>query len=90
MFEIEHFCLFQENFNLLFFQATECLKQDHPIRVVNALHTLCALVRGIFRKSQGSSGFDVINLLIGFDSAESVMQVIYCILALLLILAHVL
>ncbi|XP_076467026.1 armadillo-like helical domain-containing protein 3 [Babylonia areolata] len=64
----------KDNFNLLFFRATECLKQDNPIRVVNALQTLCALVRGIFRKSVGSYGFDVINLLVGFDSAETVMQ----------------
>ncbi|KAK7109032.1 armadillo-like helical domain-containing protein 3 [Littorina saxatilis] len=64
----------KDNFNLLFFRATECLKQENPIRVVNAMQTLCALVRGIFRKSHGSCGFDVINLLVGFDSAETVMQ----------------
>ncbi|PVD29992.1 hypothetical protein C0Q70_09253 [Pomacea canaliculata] len=64
----------KDNFNLLFFRATDCLKQDHPIRVANALQTLCALVRGIFNKSLGNYGFDVINILIGFDSAETVMQ----------------
>ncbi|XP_005106779.1 armadillo-like helical domain-containing protein 3 [Aplysia californica] len=64
----------KDNFNLLFFQACETLKGDNNIRKVNALLTLCALVRGIFRKSQGNYGFDVINLLVGFDSAEGVMQ----------------
>lgn len=64
----------KDNFNMLFFRATECLKQENPIREVNALQTLCALVRAIFRKNYGTCGFDVINLLVGFDSAEAVMQ----------------
>uniref|UniRef100_A0A0B6ZUJ8 Armadillo-like helical domain-containing protein n=1 Tax=Arion vulgaris TaxID=1028688 RepID=A0A0B6ZUJ8_9EUPU len=64
----------KDNFNLLFYRATQALKEDNNIRKINALLTLCAMVRGIFRKSQGNYGFDVINLLIGFDSAESVMQ----------------
>ncbi|ESO97238.1 hypothetical protein LOTGIDRAFT_239162 [Lottia gigantea] len=64
----------KENFNLLFYKAVENLRYDNHIRTVNALQTLCALIRGIFKKSCGSYGFDTINLLVGFDAADSVMQ----------------
>lgn len=64
----------KDNFNLLFYRASQALTGENNIRKINALHTLCALIRGIFRKSHGNCGFDVINILIGFDSAESVMQ----------------
>nr|KAG5700633.1 hypothetical protein BaRGS_015463 [Batillaria attramentaria] len=37
---------FQDNFNLLFFRATECLKQENPIRIVNALKTLIECLNG--------------------------------------------
>ncbi|KAL4232385.1 hypothetical protein ACF0H5_009953 [Mactra antiquata] len=64
----------KDNFNLMFLKSVETLKQDNHIRTVNALHTLCALTRGIYRKTLKDYGFDVINILIGFDSAESVIQ----------------
>ncbi|KAL3864628.1 hypothetical protein ACJMK2_006293 [Sinanodonta woodiana] len=64
----------KDNFNLLFDKAVAALKDDNRIRIVNALHTLVALIRGMHMKNLGDSGFDVINILIGFDAAEYVMQ----------------
>lgn len=67
----------KDNFNLLFDRAVAALREDKPIRVVNALLTLCALVRGIYKKNLKDYGFDVINILIGFDSAETVLQSLF-------------
>ncbi|XP_038045542.1 armadillo-like helical domain-containing protein 3 [Patiria miniata] len=63
----------KDNINSLFYHSVATLKQDHPIRVVNALQTLCALVRGVHKRTLSDHGFDVINILIGFDSAEMLM-----------------
>lgn len=64
----------KENINLLFAQCCIALRGDHQIKLVNALQTLCALVRAVYRKRLGDHGFDVINILIGFDAAEAQMQ----------------
>ncbi|KAH3706458.1 hypothetical protein DPMN_065844, partial [Dreissena polymorpha] len=64
----------KDNFNMMFERCVEVIKQDNSVRTVNAVHTLCALVRGIYRKSLKDNAFDAINLLIGFDNAESVFQ----------------
>lgn len=45
-----------------------------PVRPC-CLQTLCALIQGVYRKAHGDYGFDIINLLIGFDTAEPTMQV---------------
>lgn len=47
------------------------------IRCGVEFQTLCALVRAVYRKRLGDHGFDVINILIGFDAAEAQMQVIF-------------
>ena len=46
---------------------------------VTLFQTLTSLVRGIFRKTLSDFGFDVINLLMGFDNAETQMQVYFLI-----------
>lgn len=66
----------KDNINMLFAKCVHTLQHQHHIRVINALLTLCSLVRGLYRKMQGDYGFDFINILIGFDSAEEQMQLL--------------
>uniref|UniRef100_A0A8C9AK05 Armadillo like helical domain containing 3 n=1 Tax=Prolemur simus TaxID=1328070 RepID=A0A8C9AK05_PROSS len=65
----------KDNINCLFQHCIQALGEEHPIRVVNALQTLCALIRGVHQKNKSTSGFDIINMLIGFDKAELCMKV---------------
>ena len=63
------------NLNQLFAECVSNLGEDHHIRVVYALQTLCGLVRAATKKQMtGSTGYDRINLLVGFDQAEQRMQ----------------
>ncbi|GFT69451.1 armadillo-like helical domain-containing protein 3 [Nephila pilipes] len=64
----------KDTINNLFYQCVRILKDGNQIRSMNALQTLCALVHGVYGKAHGDYGFDVINLLIGFSSAEHLMQ----------------
>lgn len=64
----------KDTINTLFHHCVQALRSEHRIRIVNALQTLCALIQGVYRKAHGDYGFDIINLLIGFDSAEPTMQ----------------
>jgi hypothetical protein len=68
----------KETINLVFHKCCEALRGNHPIRVINALQTLCAFVRFVFRKAPlgGMGGFDVIDVLVGFNNAESEMHLL--------------
>nr|XP_033797033.1 armadillo-like helical domain-containing protein 3 isoform X2 [Geotrypetes seraphini] len=64
----------KENINSLFQHCIQALGEEHQIKVVNALQTLCALIRGVHQKNKSTSGFDIINMLMGFDKAELRMK----------------
>ncbi|XP_069467720.1 armadillo-like helical domain-containing protein 3 isoform X2 [Ambystoma mexicanum] len=64
----------KDNINSLFQHCIQALGEEHQIRVVNALQTLCALIRGVHQKNKSTSGFDIINMLMGFDKAEQRMK----------------
>uniref|UniRef100_A0A8C3LCW9 Armadillo like helical domain containing 3 n=1 Tax=Chrysolophus pictus TaxID=9089 RepID=A0A8C3LCW9_CHRPC len=78
----------KDNINCLFQHCIQALGEEHPIRVVNALQTLCALIRGVHQKNKSTSGFDIINMLVGFDKAELCMKVSIMLLSLLSILTR--
>uniref|UniRef100_A0A3P9AD57 Armadillo-like helical domain-containing protein n=1 Tax=Esox lucius TaxID=8010 RepID=A0A3P9AD57_ESOLU len=64
----------KDNVNSLFHHCVQTLAEEHQIKVVNALQTLCALFRGVHQKNKSASGFDIINMLMGFDKAEHRMK----------------
>lgn len=64
----------KDNVNSLFQHCILTLGEEHQIKVVNALQTLCSLIRGVHQKNKSSSGFDIINMLMGFDKAELRMK----------------
>lgn len=60
VFYVKHFTLFMHLVTSVFL----CFSQ-----------TLCALFRGVHQKNKSASGFDIINMLMGFDKAEQRMKV---------------
>lgn len=66
----------KERLNYLFDKCLEYIQCDQPVRVINALQTMSCLFRGIHTVEVGDHGFDRIDLLIGFDMAETSMQVL--------------
>ncbi|XP_066992006.1 armadillo-like helical domain-containing protein 3 isoform X1 [Anabrus simplex] len=70
----EQLVALKENINILFKQCISTLGHEHHIRVVYALQTLCALIHSIYKKTSGEYGFDIINILMGFEMAEKLMQ----------------
>uniref|UniRef100_A0A8C1DV39 Armadillo like helical domain containing 3 n=2 Tax=Cyprinus carpio TaxID=7962 RepID=A0A8C1DV39_CYPCA len=64
----------RDNINSLFHHCVQALAEEHQIKVVNALQTLCALFRGVHQKNKSATGFDIINMLMGFDKAELRMK----------------
>lgn len=52
-----------------------CVSVTHNTCVAGSLQTLCALFRGVHQKNKSASGFDIINMLMGFDKAEQRMKV---------------
>ncbi|KAF2355248.1 protein of unknown function DUF1741 [Trinorchestia longiramus] len=91
---VEQLAALKPNLNGLFAECVASLSNSmqpsHTIRCVNAMLTLCGLVRGVYRKCEGggntapmsgssplsmsSSACDIINILIGFDAAEDLMR----------------
>merc|ERR1712136_12296 len=65
-------------FNTLFQKCIISLKseEENLIRMTNAMLTLNGLIKGVYRKAQGDYGFDLIDLLVGFDHAEVQMQLL--------------
>uniref|UniRef100_A0AAR2LL48 Armadillo-like helical domain-containing protein n=1 Tax=Pygocentrus nattereri TaxID=42514 RepID=A0AAR2LL48_PYGNA len=66
--------MIKENINSLFHHCVQALEEEHQIKVVNALQTLCALFRGVHQKNKSATGFDIINMLVGFDKADLRMK----------------
>lgn len=66
----------KDNLNTLFAHCIETLGHEHNIRVVYSLQTLCAIISSMYKKSAGECGFDVINVMMGFDVAEQRMRLL--------------
>lgn len=64
----------KDNVNELCNKCSLVLKEEHQIKIVNALQTLCTLFKCVFKKKFTDFGYDVINVIIGFEEAENAFQ----------------
>lgn len=65
------------NINLLFIKCIDVLSQEHNIRVVHSLQTLCGLVQSVYRKLTAESGLEITSILVDFDMVEEKMQQLF-------------
>ncbi|PNF13866.1 UPF0668 protein C10orf76 [Cryptotermes secundus] len=72
----EQLIAIKENISALFKHCIATLGHEHHIRVVYALQTLCAVIHSIYKKTSAEFGFDVINILMGFEVADQMMQML--------------
>lgn len=64
----------KENLNSLVCHCIDTLVDEHPFRVVYALQTMAAVIQSMYKKaSQGDCGFNLIDVLIGFDASAQRM-----------------
>uniref|UniRef100_A0A6B2KZK1 Armadillo-like helical domain-containing protein n=1 Tax=Arcella intermedia TaxID=1963864 RepID=A0A6B2KZK1_9EUKA len=57
--------------NLIFMKASATLKNEHPVRVSNALLTLSIFLKCIFERKYHNFGYDSIHLICGLDRRET-------------------
>nr|CAB3223158.1 UPF0668 protein C10orf76 homolog [Phallusia mammillata] len=67
---------FKDDLNRFFSKCSEYIVSDHLIRMINALQTISCLFRIVLTHDLGDHGFEAIDLLIGFNSAEVQMQLL--------------
>jgi hypothetical protein len=72
----EQLVALKDNISTLFKHCIATLGHEHHIRVVYALQTLCAVIHSIYKKTSAEFGFDVINILMGFEVADQMMQML--------------
>ncbi|KAK0085927.1 hypothetical protein PV325_004221 [Microctonus aethiopoides] len=70
----EQLTISKENLNSLICHCVDTVVDEHPFRVVYALQTLAAVIQSMYKKaSQGDCEFNIIDILVGFDSVEQRM-----------------
>lgn len=70
----EQLSICKQNLNSLVCHCVDTLVDEHPFRVVYALQTLAAVIQSMYKKaSQNDCSFNLIDTLVGFDSAEKRM-----------------